>query len=79
MSKVGESYQGVSIGYPSLAMVTYVQGRIILPTGLNRISKLDYGHLYLKEGNLTKGLNRISKFGYGHLCLREENLTKGSQ
>ena len=52
MSEVAESYQRVSIGYPSLGMVTYVEGRIIVPTSLNRISKLGDGHLCLREENL---------------------------
>ena len=55
MCEVGESYHRVSIGYPNLAMVTYFDGRRFLPNGLNRISKLGYGHLCLREDNLTEG------------------------
>ena len=41
---------------------------------LNRIAKICYGHLCLREkASKTKGLNRIAKICYGHLCLREES------
>ena len=40
------------------------------PKGLNSITKIDQGHLCLREENL----NSITKIDQGHLCLREENL-----
>ena len=54
MSQVGESYQRASIEYPNFSIVTYAWGRIILPTSINRIFKLGYGHLCLREENLIK-------------------------
>ena len=41
------------------------------PKGLCSITKIDQGHLCLREENL----NSITKIDQGHLCLREENLS----
>jgi len=41
------------------------------PKGLNRITKIGYGYLYLREENLS--FNK--KIDYGYLYLREENLS----